>query len=116
MPHPELITSPAEVTIVLELSLTRPVLVFKHSLTCPVSAEAYAEYQRFLAQVPPSDLEHRLIEVQNARAASNAVAEATGIRHESPQALLLADGKVVWNQSHWRITLQSLREALAALP
>lgn len=116
MPHSELITTAAEVAALLEHSQTRPILIFKHSLTCPVSAEAYGEYQRFVASSPGSAaVDHRLIEVQNARAASNAVAEATGIRHESPQAVLLAGGKAVWNQSHWRITEKALAEAVAAL-
>ena len=54
------------------------------------------------------------IEIQNAREVSNAVAEKTGVRHESPQALLLRDGEVVWNASHGAITVESLAGALEA--
>jgi bacillithiol system protein YtxJ len=35
---------------------------------------------------------------------SDAAAQRLGIRHETPQAILLRDGRVVWNASHFRIT------------
>jgi bacillithiol system protein YtxJ len=43
---------------------------------------------------------------------SNAIAERFGVRHETPQALLIKDGRVVWHASHWSITSDSLTEAL----
>ena len=43
-----------------------------------------------------------------------AVAEKTGLRHESPQALLLKDGKVVWHESHGSIRVESLNQAVSA--
>lgn len=88
------------------------VLLFKHSLTCPVSSAAFREFQRFLAVGAPENVEVRLIEVQNARQASNRVAELTGVRHESPQALLIDGGAVRWHRSHGQITAQSLAAAL----
>lgn len=88
------------------------VLVFKHSLTCPISAGAFREFQRFLAGGAPEGTKVRLIEVQNARSASNRVAEVTGVRHESPQALLIEDGTVRWHRSHGQITAQSLAAAV----
>lgn len=98
----------------LQDSQARPVLVFKHSLTCPISQAAFHEFEDFLASRPQDDrVRYELIEVQKARPASNSVAEKTGIRHESPQALLLDGGKVRWHASHWEITRDSLARALA---
>jgi bacillithiol system protein YtxJ len=34
------------------------------------------------------------------------------VRHESPQAILLRDGKPVWKASHFRITAGALAQAL----
>jgi bacillithiol system protein YtxJ len=34
------------------------------------------------------------------------------VRHESPQALLIKDGRSVWNASHWSVTSDSLSDAL----
>jgi bacillithiol system protein YtxJ len=55
--------------------------------------------------------QYRLVEIQNARPVSAAVAETTGVEHQSPQVLLLRDGDVVWHTSHYRIRLEALEEA-----
>ncbi|NIR34599.1 MAG: bacillithiol system redox-active protein YtxJ, partial [Actinobacteria bacterium] len=77
------------------------VMIFKHSLVCPTSSLAFREYERYVAEHGSDDgVVHALIEIQNARPVSNAVAEKTGVRHESPQALLLRGGEAVWHESH----------------
>lgn len=83
-------------------------LFFKNSTTCPISHAAFEEFENFVAdqeQVPCYYLN-----VQEARPLSNHIAEATGVKHESPQALLFKGGDVVWNASHWKITYSSLEE------
>ena len=104
-----------EIEPLIESSHQKPVLIFKHSLSCPISSRAYHEYQRYLDERPQDDddVVHTLIEIQNARPVSNAVAETTGVRHESPQALLIRDGKVVWHDSHHRIRVDSLNQAVS---
>jgi thioredoxin 1 len=52
-----------------------------------------------------------VITVQTHRPLSDAAATRLGIRHETPQALLLRDGKVVWNASHFSITASALDRA-----
>ncbi|MEM7357326.1 MAG: monothiol bacilliredoxin BrxC family protein [Acidobacteriota bacterium] len=51
--------------------------------------------------------------MQNARDVSNEIAQRTGVKHESPQALLMRDGTVTWHASHWSIQAEALQEALA---
>lgn len=46
------------------------------------------------------------------RPISRWIADHTGVRHESPQALLFRDGQVVWNASHHRISERSLERAV----
>ena len=82
-----------------------PVVVFKHSTTCPVSAAAYDEMSRF-------DGEVALVEVQRARTLSKEIAQRTGVAHESPQVLVLRKGKVVWDASHWRVKANAVQEAV----
>ncbi len=89
-------------------------LLFKHSLVCPVSARAYREYGTFLEDAP-STLQTGWIDVIGARPLSLAVAAETGVRHESPQALLLSAGQVRWHASHGAITRTSLAEATLEL-
>ncbi len=89
----------------------RAALVFKHSLTCPVSARAFREVTNLLsAPALPADV--YLVCVQCDRRVSDAIAERLGTRHESPQAILLSRGEVVWSDSHFGITEKALRTAL----
>jgi len=50
--------------------------------------------------------------VQTHRAVSNAIAQKLGIRHETPQALLVKGGRVVWSASHFRVTAAAVENAL----
>ena len=82
-----------------------PVILFKHSTACPISAAAYNE----MSQVP-NDVS--LVIVQRARDVSQEVAKRTGVRHESPQTIILRNGQAVWNRSHWSITADEVETAL----
>lgn len=87
-------------------------LLFKHSTTCPISAAAFAEYEHFAAAHP--EFPTGWIEVVAQRPLARAVSERTGVRHESPQALLLAAGRVRWSASHSAITAASLHATCTA--
>ncbi len=108
-----LIESVSEIDPLIARSRDTPVLFFKHSLTCPISSAALRQYQQFLDGRPEDDdAVYTLIEIQNARDVSTEVAQRTGVRHESPQALLVRGGEVVWHASHWSIRAESLAEAV----
>jgi bacillithiol system protein YtxJ len=95
----------------LEASHRRPILLFKHSVWCDLSARALEELERFLrtAADPPASW---MIVVQRARAISDDIARRFAVRHESPQALLLHRGALVWHASHRRITSEALAAAV----
>jgi len=93
-------------------SSERPVLLFKHSRYCGVSCEALDELQSHIDTRDGASVSYKMITVQTHRPLSDAVAQRFGIRHETPQAILLKDGKPVWNASHFRITATKLEEVL----
>jgi bacillithiol system protein YtxJ len=103
----------ADVDAVLERSGGRPVLIFKHSTTCPISAGAYREWQAFLAGPSAVRVDHAWVRVREERPVSLAIAERTGVAHESPQALLVKGGKVLWHASHHAITRRALEAVVA---
>lgn len=115
MPEIRTIHRPEELDEVFAASHRAPAWVLKHSLTCGTSVRALGEYRRYAESRPSGspDLFH-LIEVQNARTLSRELAARTGVRHESPQALLLAAGEVAWHASHHRVREAALAEAAAA--
>jgi|SRR5688572_4247855 len=89
-------------------------LVFKHSTRCPISAGAFEEYSRWSEAHP--EIATAWIDVIQERPLSQEVAVRTGIRHESPQAILLAHGEHRWNASHGAITRASLSTAGSRIP
>ncbi len=113
MAEPQLIASVNDLDPWFESSHQRPVFLFKHSLTCPISTAAYEEYRRFVDQQPSDgEASYTLIEIQNARPVSAEIESRTSVRHQSPQAILLRHGKPVWNASHWSIKETALAQAL----
>jgi bacillithiol system protein YtxJ len=97
----------------LAASDERPLLLFKHSFTCGISAEALDELVAHLNE-RRVDASYAMVTVQTHREVSNAVARKLGVRHETPQALLIRDGRVVWSASHFRVTAQAVAIAFAA--
>jgi bacillithiol system protein YtxJ len=95
----------------LERSKTDPVLIFKHSTQCSISTQAYEEFAEFVENA--NDLMCGTVLVIENRRLSNVIAERFGVRHQSPQAILIKDGRVMWHASHWSISPDALREALA---
>lgn len=93
----------------LENSERRPLFVFKHSTSCPVSAEAYEQFKSYL-QNGNVECDYTLVHVIESRPVSSRIAETLGVKHQSPQAILVKNGDVVWHDSHWRITSDKLRE------
>ena len=81
-------------------------VVFKHSSTCGISARAHGEVERFLSEHPERHIYK--VEVLGSRAVSDYIEEKTGIRHESPQLLVLRAGEVVWHGSHSRVTAEAI--------
>jgi len=95
----------------LQESAHHPVLLFKHSLTCPISSRAFQEFQTYL-EAPDSRVAYKLITVQTARQVSGGAAERLGVTHQSPQAILVKNGVSVWDASHYNITSESLSQAI----
>jgi len=81
-------------------------LVFKHSTRCPVSTAAHREVAEFRRRNPEAPV--YVVHVVEQRSLSRAVAERTGILHESPQAIVLASGAVAWSDSHEGVTAEAL--------
>jgi bacillithiol system protein YtxJ len=84
-----------------------PFLLLKHSTTCSISENAFEEWEAFI-QDHPNVMCYYLF-VQEARDLSTFIAEQYEVKHESPQLLLFKDGKVIWHDSHWKITYSTMQ-------
>ena len=90
----------------LQESYEHPVLIFKHSTTCSISAAAKAKLER---QWPDSALPVGTVlyylDLLRYRPISGQIAQEFGVQHESPQLLLIQDGKCTYHASHMGIRL-----------
>ena len=88
-----------------------PVLLLNHDPGCAGSARAY----RRMIELGDDHGAIGLIDVRVAREVTAELARRTGVRHESPQALLLRDGRAVWSASHGAVRAEAVEQALAGL-
>lgn len=91
-------------------SHAEPVVLYKHSATCGVSTMARREVEPLQEadNIPVYE-----VVVQQARHLSDEIEQRYGIRHESPQVIVLHKDRPVFDTSHGRIRTQTLRDAVA---
>ncbi|TDW51959.1 bacillithiol system protein YtxJ [Flavobacterium sp. 270] len=89
------------------ISNEKPVAIFKHSTRCSISRMALKQFER----------EYDLNEVVDAyfldliahRDISNEIARKYNVYHESPQLILIKNGKAVYDVSHSDIDAEALK-------
>lgn len=91
----------------LDEALTHDTFVLlKHSVTCSISAQGYNQVAQF--EKKHKDIPIFVVMIQEHRDVSNAIAEKTGVTHESPQILLFKDGELIADFSHYEVTVENL--------
>ncbi len=105
--------SVADLEAVLADSEKRPVMLFKHSTRCPISTAAEKAYLAFVEAHDDGRVLYTQLDLIQFREVSKAIAEKTGVRHQSPQAILLVDGEALWHASHLGITQEALAAAVS---
>jgi bacillithiol system protein YtxJ len=88
------------------------VVFFKHSVTCGLSDRAFNEFQKYLESSEASLARNYVIVIQKSREASDELARLVEIEHESPQAIVVRNGRAVWNDSHLAIKSEKLADAV----
>ncbi|MDX2120128.1 MAG: bacillithiol system redox-active protein YtxJ [Gemmatimonadota bacterium] len=86
-------------------------LIYKHSPICGASAAARTEVRSIHAAAPRVPVYQ--VDVIHQRGLSSVIAADLGVGHESPQVILICNGKPVWNASHFRIKAATLVDEIA---
>jgi len=97
------IQSKADLDGLIADSFTRPQLIFKHSTRCSISRYMLKD---FIAHFTYSSNEFPAyyLDLLNYREISNQIADEFEVIHQSPQILLIKNGKAVVYASHEGIT------------
>ena len=104
-----------QLDVIAQESKENPVLIYKHSSRCNVSQASLDRQNRNAKPEELTCIKTYYLDLISYRNISNAVAQKFGIEHESPQAILVRDGREVWNASHSAITVSSLQRAVGSI-
>ena len=97
---------------ILDSVLAAPTaLVYKHSTRCPISSMAHDEVCALMERRP--EVPVWIVDVVAQRPVSRAIAERLGVTHHSPQLILVVNGEVAWDVSHFGIRAGELAQRLA---
>lgn len=88
-----------------------PVLVFKHSTRCSISRMALRNFEREYA-IEDGKLKPYFLDLLEHRDISNEIAAKFGVTHQSPQVVLIKDGKAVYDASHSDIEAEDIKSRL----
>ncbi len=96
---------------IIEQSYQFPVLIFKHSSRCNVSAIAKMRLEDQWSYVEGANKIY-FLDILRHRDVSNAVADKFSVYHESPQLLLIRKGDCTYESSHFDIHINDVKEHL----
>jgi bacillithiol system protein YtxJ len=92
-------------------STERPQIIFKHSVTCGISAHARFKLEEGTeALLEKADANY--LNLLRHRNVSNYIARKFSVTHQSPQIIILKNGQPVYTTSHHAINIKSILEKL----
>lgn len=94
---------------IIHLSHQRPQVIFKHSTRCNISSIAWTRLKK-AETLEGADFYY--LDLLAHRPLSGQIASTLDVEHESPQVLLVKNGKCVYDESHLGITADELQEQI----
>ena len=92
-----------------EISHTKPVVLFKHSTRCIISRTVLKQFDTEF-QFTDDKIAWYLLDLLNYRDLSNEIANRYNVVHQSPQIVVIRNGKAVFNESHDSISVDDLKQ------
>jgi len=107
-----LIETTEDLNAMLEASQEKPVLLLKHSNSCPISS---AGHNQFMQLQDEDNLDMYMVVVQTARATSMEIADRLSVTHQSPQVIIIDKGEAKANMSHYNIKSDAVLNAYTSI-
>jgi bacillithiol system protein YtxJ len=99
------LTDLAQLEQIDQESKSSKILVLKHSTRCSISNTALNRLERNWKNEDAGIVKPYYLDLLSYRAISNAIAERYNIEHQSPQVLVISNGKCIFSQTHSEIHL-----------
>jgi bacillithiol system protein YtxJ len=95
---------------IIKLSEEKPVIIFKHSTRCSISRMALKNFENEYNL--GENVSAYFLDLISFREVSNEIASRFNVVHQSPQLLLIAGGKLVYDVSQSSIDAQELKSKI----
>jgi bacillithiol system protein YtxJ len=105
------LTSIEQLDDIKKESADHAVAILKHSTRCGISRMVLKQFESDYKE-EYNDVKLYFLDLLNNRDVSNEIAARFGVHHESPQLIILRDGKVVHHSSHQSIQAETLENHL----
>ena len=106
------LASEADLENAIAASDNKNIILFKHSTRCSISSMAKSRLERGW-NISEEEADIYYLDLIQYRSVSNAIAANLGVVHQSPQVIVVRNGKAVYDASHSAIDAQSIKANLA---
>ncbi|MBW7844825.1 MAG: bacillithiol system redox-active protein YtxJ [Bacteroidia bacterium] len=89
-----------------------PVVIFKHSTRCSISSAALNRIEKNWNNSEMELIKPFYVDLLKFRTTSNAIATHYEVEHQSPQILVIKNGKCIYNTSHSGINYDELKNII----
>ncbi len=90
----------------------RPVLIYKHSTRCGISRTALDRLERKWNSTEAGDVGRYFLDLLSYRDVSNRIEEMFQVEHQSPQILVISEGRSILDLSHLEIDFDRIKSVL----
>lgn len=97
---------------IAEISHQQPVAILKHSTSCGISRMVLRQFEKEY-DLDEGSIKLYFLDLLNHRDISNKIAAKFNVPHQSPQLIIIKDGKAVYDASHNEINAGSLNKFVA---
>lgn len=104
----EFLTNFTQVKTLIEVSESKPVLIYKHSTRCSASRMILDRLERDWSDHEMSSVTPFFLDLISYREISDAIVHTFDVEHESPQILVIHRGKSIYDKSHYGISYKEI--------
>lgn len=105
------LTEISQLTAITLQSTAKPILIFKHSTRCGVSRMALKSFEREY-DLNETSVDLYFLDILKYSAISNEVSVKFNVQHQSPQVIVLKNEKVIYQDSHYGISVKAIQKVL----
>lgn len=104
------LTDLGQLNEIVAASGEKPIVIFKHSTRCSVSRMALKQFENEFDLA--DEVDTYFLDLISYRDVSNEIASRFQVIHQSPQLVLIKEGKSVYDASHSDIDAEELKKIL----